>query len=174
MASIRVERVRKKIETEVARILQSELRDPRMGFVTVVGSELSPDYRHARIRVSILADKESEVRRVMRMLEDARTFVQRTVASRLRTRVTPELSFVLDRSAEKSVRISSLLDDLKREREAREGGEPAPAKDVGDDDLTVSDDLQSEEEADAYDEDEDEDEGEDESEDEGEDEDEDD
>lgn len=156
MASIRVERVRKKIETEVARILQSELRDPRMGFVTVVGSELSPDYRHARIKVSILADKESEVRRVMRMLDDARTFVQRTVASRLRTRVTPELTFVLDRTAEKSVRISSLLDDLKREREAREGGALAPAAD-GDEGLTVSDDLQSEEEADAYEDDDDDD-----------------
>ncbi|MCW8140954.1 MAG: 30S ribosome-binding factor RbfA, partial [Planctomycetota bacterium] len=135
MASIRVERVRKKIETEVARILQSELRDPRLGFITVVGCELSPDYRHARIKVSVLADKEGEVRRVMRMLEDARGFVQRTVAGRLRTRVTPELSFVLDRSAEKSVRISSVLDDLRREREAREAGGEQP--------LTVSEDLES-------------------------------
>lgn len=166
MASIRVERVRKKIETEVARILQSELRDPRMGFVTVVGSELSPDYRYARIKVSILADKESEVRRVMRMLEDARSFVQRTVASRLRTRVTPELSFHLDRSAEKSVRISSLLDDLKRERETREGGAAAAPTDEG---VTMSDDLRSEEEADAYEDDDEEDEDEDEDQDEDED-----
>lgn len=158
MASIRVERVRKKIETEVARILQSELRDPRMGFLTVVGCDLTPDYRYARIKVSILADKESEVRRVMRMLEDARGFVQRTVASRLKTRITPELTFVLDRSAEKSVRISSLLDDLRRERETREGeaapptgADGAAGADAAGDALTVSDDLQSEEEAEAYD-----------------------
>ncbi|MCO5167189.1 MAG: 30S ribosome-binding factor RbfA [Planctomycetes bacterium] len=149
MASIRVERVRKKIETEVARIIQTELRDPRLGFVTVVGCELSPDYRHARLKVSVLTDKEAELRRVMRMLEDARGFIQRTVAGRLRTRVTPELSFVLDRSAEKSVRISSMLDELRREREAREGGGEQP--------LSVSEDLESEDEVDDEDADDDED-----------------
>src|SRR5687768_5644187 len=118
--TIRVERVREKIKSEVARIIQSELRDPRLGFVTVMGCDLTSDYKYAKIKVSVLSDKEGEVRKVMRMLEDAKGFIQRTVGSRLRTRVTPELSFVLDKSAQQSVKISTLLDDLKKEREERE------------------------------------------------------
>src|SRR5689334_20954824 len=109
--SIKVERVREKIKTEVARIIQSELRDPRLGFVTVMGCELSSDFKYAKVRVSILSDKEGDVRKVMRMLDDARGFIQRTLGGRLRTRVTPELSFALDTSAQQSVKISSMLDE---------------------------------------------------------------
>jgi ribosome-binding factor A len=123
--SIRVERVRAKIKAEAARIIQSELKDPRLGFVTVVGCDLSHDFKYAKIHVSILADKEGDIRRVMRMLEDAKGFIQRTIGSRLRTRVTPELTFALDRSAAKSVKMSSLLDELRRERESR-GARPSP------------------------------------------------
>jgi ribosome-binding factor A len=93
----------------------------------VIDCALSPDYRHATIKVSILADRDAEVRKILKMLEDARGYVQRGVAGRLRTRVTPELRFELDRGAEQSVKISSLLDDLKKEREQREGGVPPPA-----------------------------------------------
>ncbi len=139
MASIRVGRVREKIKFEVARILQTELKDPRMGFVTVIDVDLSHDFRHAKVKVSVLAEKESEVRRVLRMLEDARGFVQSTVASRLRTRVAPELRFVLDRSAEQSVKISSMLDSLRQEREERE----ARAGDGAGDALERSEGLES-------------------------------
>jgi ribosome-binding factor A len=152
--SIRTDRVREKIKEEVARIIQG-LKDPRKGFVTVLSCELTHDFKYAKVKISILADKESEVRRVMRMLEDARGYIQRTVGSRLRTRVTPELTFQLDRSAEKSVKISSMLDELKKEREEREGG----AQPEGE--LTVSEDLRTDEELDPVDEDEDDEEDED-------------
>jgi len=86
-----------------------------------MGCDLSPDYRYATVYVSVLADRDGEVNRIMGMLEQARGFVQSKVAGRLRTRVTPELRFELDRGAEKSVKISGLLDELKKEREEREG-----------------------------------------------------
>lgn len=119
--SVRVERVAQKVKFEVARILQNEMNDPRMGFVTVVDVELSPDYRYAKVYVSVLANSDGEERRVMRMLEDACGYIQRIVAGRLSTRVTPKLTFLLDKGAEKSVQISSLLDEIRQEREAREG-----------------------------------------------------
>ena len=137
MGSIRVERVREKIKFEVARILQTEVKDPRMGFITVIDCDLTADMRYATVKVSVLADREGEINRVMKMLEDARGFIQRTVGSRLHTRLTPELRFELDRGAEKSVQISSLLDDLRREREEREatqaedGGDPDEAEASG-------------------------------------------
>ncbi len=118
---IRVERVREKVKFEVARILQSEMSDPRMGFVTVVGCDLSPDYRYATIHVSFLEDREGEVNRMMRMLEDARGYIQSKVAGRLSTRVTPELRFERDTGAQRSVEVSGLLDEIRREREEREG-----------------------------------------------------
>jgi len=118
--SIRVERVRGKVKFEVARILQTELNDPRMGFVTVVGCDLSADFRYAKIKVSILSDEQADINRIMGMLEDATGYVQRIVAGRLRTRVTPKLTFELDRGVEKSIEVSSLLDTLREEREARE------------------------------------------------------
>lgn len=164
------ERVRAKIKEVVARILQHELKDPRMGFVTVIDCALSPDYRHATIKVSILAEREAETRKILKMLEDARGYVQRGVAGSLRTRVTPELRFELDRGAEKSIRISNLLDELAKERQTREGGEAAGPADAeveaeeaealaGDEDEEFDGDLWEEYEGDADDEDEDDDEG---------------
>ena len=135
---IRVGRVREKIKADVAQILQHELKDPRMGFVTVISCDLAHDYRTCEVRVSVLADKDSEVRNVMRMLDQAKGYVQKKVASRLRTRVAPVLTFVLDKGAERSVQMSSLLDDLKAEREAREA---KAAK--GEEGVAVSSDLAS-------------------------------
>ena len=123
MGSVRVERVQEKVKFEVARILQSEMNDPRMGFVTVVGCELSKDYRHCKLYVSILSEKEAEERKVMRALSDATGYIQRLVAGGLRTRVTPQLEFFQDKGAEQSVKISSLLDGIRREREAREAAQ---------------------------------------------------
>lgn len=119
---IGVERVQAKIKADIARILQSGLKDPRLGaFVTVVSCKLTADYRHCKVYVSILADKESDERKTMRGLEDACGFIQRRVAKGLRTRVTPQLEFLQDKGAEQSVKIGSLLENIRREREERDG-----------------------------------------------------
>ncbi|MBL4849320.1 MAG: 30S ribosome-binding factor RbfA [Planctomycetes bacterium] len=118
--SIRVERVAKKVKFLIATAIQRELNDPRMGFVTIVRCDLSGDYRHCRVHVSVLADTEGEISRVMHCLDDARGFIQRYVAHNLETRATPRLEFIRDTGAEQSVDMSALLDDLRKEREARE------------------------------------------------------
>jgi ribosome-binding factor A len=123
--SIRVERVRKKIKFLIANVLHAELKDPRKGFVTVVRCDLTSDFRQCRVHVSILADSDAEVRKVMRMLEDARGFVQTRVASGLSTRTTPHLEWVLDEGAQRSVEVGALLADLAAERAEREAAEAA-------------------------------------------------
>jgi ribosome-binding factor A len=125
---IGTQRVQAKIKTEIARILQTEMNDPRMGFVTVISVDLTNDFSAAKVYVSVLADREGEIRKIMRMLEQATAYVQRKVAGRLRTRQTPALTFILDHGAEQSVKITSLLDELKNEREARLGPDDPAAK----------------------------------------------
>ncbi|MGE0709591.1 MAG: 30S ribosome-binding factor RbfA [Planctomycetota bacterium] len=125
--SIRVERVREKIKFLVANVLQNELKDPRRGFVTVIRCDLSEDFRVCKVHVSVLADTEGEISRVMHMLKDARAFVQVRVAAGLATRVTPHIEFVRDQGAERSVEVSSLLAELAREREEREARAAAAA-----------------------------------------------
>ncbi len=152
---IKVERIRERIKAECARVIMTELRDPRGGFVTVQNVELSADLRNAKVFVSILGE-EPERRRIMRMLEDARGFIQRAVAAVLRTRVTPTLRFVLDTSIDKSFKVAAILEQIKKEKPpAAEGASP----------LEISDDLGGESD---HEEDEEEDEDEDEGEDEGE------
>ena len=92
----------------------------RMGFVTVVDVDLSRDFRHATIHISILAEHEGEERRILQALKSAKGFVQKTIAGRLRTRTTPLIEFEQSKGPRKSIQINNLLDELRLEREARE------------------------------------------------------
>lgn len=115
MGQIKVGRVRQKIKAEVARIIMTELNDPRAGFVTVQSVELTQDFRHAKINVSIMG-ADAERRKIMRMLEGATGFIQRAVAGMLRTRVTPALHFVHDLSVDKSFKVAAILDEIKKQQ----------------------------------------------------------
>jgi ribosome-binding factor A len=88
-----------------------ELKDPRIGFVTVTAVETSPDLRHARVYVSVLG---SERRREQALagLEAAHGVLQRGVARELRLKRTPQLTFEYDPSAERGVRMAKLIDEL--------------------------------------------------------------
>jgi len=115
MGSIKIERLREKIRAECARIIMTEMNDPRAGFVTVQSVELSNDLRHAKVFISVLGG-DAERRKVMRMLKDATGYIQRGVAGTLRTRVTPALAFVLDTSVDKSFKVAEILDKIKKEK----------------------------------------------------------
>ena len=109
MGKVKVERVKKRIKIEASQIIQRELSDPRMGFVTVTKVELTEDFKFASIYVSILADGP-EQRNTMRALEHARGFIQSEIARRLRTKQTPRITIKFDPSIEGSIRISQLID----------------------------------------------------------------
>lgn len=116
--SLRLQRVRELLKEEISHILLREMKDPRLGFLTVTDVEVSADLRHARVYVSVLGSKE-EGQATMEALENAAGFVRRTLGERVRLRYIPELVFVYDPTAEKAARLERLLASI---RSSKEGG----------------------------------------------------
>ena len=106
--SVRLARLRELFKIEVSAILQREMKDPRIGFVSVTDVELSMDLRHAKVFVSILGDAEAKVE-TMATLGNAQGFVRRELARRIRLRFIPAIHFKLDESIERGVRVQRLL-----------------------------------------------------------------
>jgi ribosome-binding factor A len=96
---------------EVVSETVGELKDPRIGFVTVTGVETSPDLRHARVFVSVLG---SEVKRAKTLdgLAAAHGVLQARLACELRMKRTPQLTFEYDPTVERGVRMTQLIDEL--------------------------------------------------------------
>jgi len=111
MAGLRREKVSDLIQQEIARLLQTEMHDTRLGFVTVTGVSMSNDLRHARVFVSTLEAGEAR-EEALAALEAARGFLRKRIGQTLQLRYTPELTFLLDTSIEHGARIEQLIDDL--------------------------------------------------------------
>jgi ribosome-binding factor A len=109
MSSDRLRRINEAMREVLSGAITSELKDPRVGFVTVTAVETSPDLRHARVFVSVLGNP-GERRRTMQALDNAHGFLQRRVGSELRIKNTPQIHFIYDDTAERGMRISELLD----------------------------------------------------------------
>jgi ribosome-binding factor A len=88
-----------------------ELKDPRVGFVTVTGVETSPDLRHARVFVSVLGS-ERKREQSLAALQAAHSFLQTRIARELRLKRTPQLTFEYDPTVERGVRLGQLIDEL--------------------------------------------------------------
>ena len=115
MQGKRLDRVNQLIKEEVSTLLQRELKDPRLGFVTVTEVETSKDLRMAKVFVSVLGD-EKQWAGSLAALASARGFVRNWLRQHLDLRVTPEIDFRPDRSMEHAARIQSLLKDVKGDR----------------------------------------------------------
>ena len=109
MTSDRMRRVNEAVREVLSAAITSELKDPRVGFVTVTAVETSPDLRQARVFVSVLGNP-GERRRSLQALDNAHGFLQRRVGSELRIKNTPTLQFVYDDTPERGMRITELLD----------------------------------------------------------------
>ena len=114
----RHDRVTEAIRKEVSLIIHEELKDPRLGFVTVTKVELTPDLRLAKIFYSVLG-KEQEHKKTKEALDSALGFIRRLIAQRINLRFAPEIIFKEDRSGEYSVRIEEVLNELKEQNESR-------------------------------------------------------
>jgi ribosome-binding factor A len=110
----RHERLADQIRAEVAEIINRELKDPRIGFATVTRVELTADFHAARLWVSVLGEKEAQ-QGTLEGLSSAAGYLRREIGHRLRLRRVPELTFILDQSAQDSLRIESLLDKIHRQ-----------------------------------------------------------
>ena len=104
----RAERVAELIREELGELLQCEVKDPRVGFATVIAVHVSADMRTARVAVSILGD-ESQKKQSMEGLASARNYLRRELAQRLCLRHVPAMVFELDRTEESAQRIEELL-----------------------------------------------------------------
>lgn len=108
----RPERVAALIHQTLADALQTQLKDPRIGFVTVTCVEMSPDLGHAVVRVSVMGSAEEKAR-AMEGLDSAKGFLRSHLGHTLTLRVVPELHFHLDRGLEHATRINEILSHLK-------------------------------------------------------------
>src|SRR5687767_9084495 len=113
MKSERMRRVDEAVREVLSGAITSEMKDPRVGFVTVTDVDTSPDLRHAGVYVSVLGS-ETERKRSLEALTAAHGFLQRRVARELRIKHTPTLDFLYDDSLDRSLRVQALLEGQER------------------------------------------------------------
>ena len=106
----RSSRVAEQIQRELAELIQLELKDPRVGLVTLTGVDLTADYAHAKVFYTTLAD-EAARQAIETGLRRASGFLRRELGRRIRIHTLPELHFVYDASVERGDRLSRLIDE---------------------------------------------------------------
>jgi ribosome-binding factor A len=114
MASSRMRRVDEAMRAVLSETIATDLQDPRIGFVTVTSVKTSPDLRHARVYVSVLGSDEERAASLLG-LQSATGYLQSRVATALRLKHTPTLSFGYDESVDHGMRISELINRLDSE-----------------------------------------------------------
>jgi ribosome-binding factor A len=112
MQGKRLERVNQLIKEEISAVLQRQIKDPRLGFVTVTEVDTTADLKLTRVYVSVLGPEEQWAKS-FKALESARGFVWNWLRKHLDLRVTPQIVFRPDRSMEHGAHIQALLADLK-------------------------------------------------------------
>jgi ribosome-binding factor A len=112
MTSYRTDKVGEQVREEIMSIIRRELKDPRIGFVSITGVRMSPDLRQARVRVSVLGDPDQK-KASMAGLVSARGLIRHELGRRLQNlKFSPELRFELDASIEYAVHINELLKEV--------------------------------------------------------------
>ena len=106
--SFRIERINETIKELISELLLSEIKDPRVGFVTITAVRVANDMSVARVHYSVMGD-ESERAACRKGLVSARSFLRSEIAKGLKLRIAPELRFVYDDSLDKSLRIEGKL-----------------------------------------------------------------
>ncbi|UOB74502.1 MULTISPECIES: 30S ribosome-binding factor RbfA [Pseudoalteromonas] len=133
----RTDRVGQQIQKEIAVILQREIKDPRLGMVTVSAVEVSRDLSYAKIFITVFNTKDEDAaKQSAKVLNEATGYIRSLLGKRIRARIMPELKFVVDNSLMEGMRISNLVDTIIREDNAKHVNED----DSSVDDVSSSDD----------------------------------
>lgn len=108
----RSRRVADEIQRELAEVIRLELKDPRVGLITITGVEVTNDLEHAKIFVTSLTGKseESSHEEVLQSLRRAAGFLRSQLAHRMKLRMVPQLTFAYDESVERGMHLSHLID----------------------------------------------------------------
>lgn len=106
----RTRRVADQIQRELAQLIQQEVKDPRIGMVTVTAVEVTREFDHAKVYVTVLGD-HAQLEASLHGLNSASGFLRRELAHRLKLRATPQLHFVYDSSLEQGIHLSALISE---------------------------------------------------------------
>lgn len=124
--SRRLSRVEEACKEQLSESLQREIKDPRVGFVTITGVRLTPDLRHAKVYLSILGSDE-EAEQSLAGLESAKGYLRSCLGKNLRLRYLPDIEFVREQLAEEALR----LEELFKKAWAEEGGDRGSGQEGG-------------------------------------------
>ena len=117
----RIDRVNQTMKREVADVIRKEVKDPRLGFVTITHVDVSRDLQHAKVYFSVLGN-DQQSQEVQKGLDSAKGYIRRLIGQRVRMRYTPELNFIQDRSIEQSFHIEETLERFKGEGNREDQG----------------------------------------------------
>ena len=106
----RSRRIAEQIQRELSDIIRLEMKDPRVGMITITDVEVTQDYAHAKVFFTLLGDA-AHVEATTRTLQHAAGFLRSELAHRLKLRVVPQLRFEYDVSVERGARLSRLIDE---------------------------------------------------------------
>lgn len=115
----RPERVQEAIRQEISKIVQNEIKDPRLGFLTITGVELTKDLRYARVYFSTLGETKDKVL-ALKGLRSAKGYIKGRLADKIKLRFMPEIEFKIDESLERTKKIYDILDKWHQETDGRE------------------------------------------------------
>ena len=120
MTKQRPERVQEALRQEISNIIHQEIRDPRLGFITITKVELTKDLRYAKVYFSVLGGAKEKAL-ALKGLNSAKGYIKGMVADRIRLRLVPEISFRIDESIEHTEEIYDLLKKIKTTAKKDEG-----------------------------------------------------
>ena len=123
----RKDRVAEQIRRELAELIRSELKDPRVGMISITDVEVTAEYAHAKVFFSTLAGSE-HLAEVMTGLQKASGFLRRELGKRITIHTTPQLKFVFDQSLERGADLSKLIQQAV---EISERSDAAPESESG-------------------------------------------
>ncbi len=125
----RQEKLGELFAAELSDLLRTRVKDPRVGFASITHVEVSGDYRHAKIYISVMGSEEEQAN-TMKALKHATGFLRHELAGRIVLRYMPEIVFKLDTSIEKGTRILELI--RENEKSMMDAGDARDAGDTGD------------------------------------------
>lgn len=141
MPSRRTLKAAEAIREVVASAILTEIRDPRVKDVTVIGVEVTPDMREAVVSVSVMGE-EAQKQLTLHGLQNSAGFLQSKIARRIDTRYTPKLRFELNRGMENAMVVGELLGKIRREKDPEDALDPTdPSPAANDDDTQPNEDA---------------------------------
>jgi len=120
MGTQRPERVQEALRQELSKIVQNDIKDPRLGFLTITKVELTKDLRYAKVYFSVLGESKDK-HLALKGLNSAKGYIKGLLSDRIKLRFMPEIAFKIDESLEHTKAIYDILDKLKKEKDNEKG-----------------------------------------------------